>query len=202
MRLILASGSPYRKELLSRLGLPFETLVPHVDESAHPGEDFEHTARRLSIEKARVIAQQHPEAIVIGSDQVAHCEGRRLDKPGTAAAAIAQLAWQRGKTSWFHTALTVASKGGSHIQTDVITTEVRYHDDNVLTDAHIAAYVANENPVDCAGAAKSEGLGVALMAAVRGDDPSALVGLPLIALCTMLRNCGVEPLSSKRSSAT
>jgi len=201
MRLILASGSPYRKSLLGRLGLPFETVVPRIDESPLPNERFEDTARRLSIEKARAVAQQHPAAIVIGSDQVAHCDGQRLDKPGTVEAAIAQLKWQRGKTSLFHTALCVACNGGDTLQTDLITTEVHFWDERVLTDATLEHYVALEKPLDCAGAAKSEGLGISLMAAMRGDDPTALVGLPLIALCRLLRDCGLDPLASKNSNA-
>ncbi len=194
MRLILASSSPYRRELLARLGLAFEVLAPHIDESPRPGEDFRATALRLATEKATAIAQQHPDAIVIGSDQVAHCNALRLDKPGSAEKAIEQLKAQRGKVSIFHTAVCVARDAGTTLFSEVVSTDVRFLSATALTDAMIARYVAIENPIDCAGGAKSEGLGITLMAAMGGDDPTALVGLPLIALTRLLRQAGLEPL--------
>ena len=194
MRLILASSSPYRRELLARLGLAFEGLPPHIDESPRPGEDFRATALRLATEKATAIAQQHPDAIVIGSDQVAHCDALRLDKPGSAEKAIEQLKAQRGKVSIFHTAVCVARDAGTTLFSEVVSTAVRFLSATALTDAMIARYVAIENPIDCAGGAKSEGLGITLMAAMGGDDPTALVGLPLIALTRLLRQAGLEPL--------
>ncbi len=194
MRLILASSSPYRRELLARLGLAFEVLAPHIDESPRPGEDFRATSLRLATEKATAIAQQHPDAIVIGSDQVAHCGSLRLDKPGSAEKAIEQLKAQRGKVSIFHTAVCVARDAGTTLFSEVVSTDVRFLSATALTDAMIARYVAIENPIDCAGGAKSEGLGITLMAAMGGDDPTALVGLPLIALTRLLRQAGLEPL--------
>ena len=194
MRLILASSSPYRRELLARLGLAFEVLAPHIDESPRPGEDFRATSLRLATEKATAIAQQHPDAIVIGSDQVAHCDALRLDKPGSAEKAIEQLKAQRGKVSIFHTAVCVARDAGTTLFSEVVSTDVRFLSATALTDAMIARYGAIENPSDCAGGAKSEGLGITLMAAMGGDDPTALVGLPLIALTRLLRQAGLEPL--------
>ena len=167
MRLILASSSPYRRELLARLGLAFEVLAPHIDESARPGEECRATALRLATEKAMAIAQRHPDAIVIGSDQVAHCGPLRLDKPGSAEKAIEQLKAQRGKVSLFHTAVCVARDAGATARSEVVSTEVRF---------------------------LSEGLGIALMAEMSGHDPTALVGLPLIALTRLLRQAGLEPL--------
>jgi septum formation protein len=192
--IFLASGSPYRKALLARLGLPFETRSPDIDESPLPGERFVETAIRLAKEKARVISVHEPNAIVIGSDQVACCGPHRLDKPGNAQTALAQLQLQRGKTSEFHTALCVMTNGGQRVLTDLVTIGVRFRNADELTDARLTRYIELEQPLDCAGAAKSEGLGITLMESFSGNDPTALVGLPLISLSRMLRELGVDPL--------
>ena len=193
--LILASSSPYRRELLSRLRLQFEVLSPQVDETPHHGESFLQTAVRLAREKAVAIAQSHPNAIVIGADQVASCEGERLDKPGTAERALEQLRLQRGKTSEFITAVCVAAKAGHTVKEAVVVTRVRFKNAAALPDGLLAHYIALENPLDCAGAAKSEGLGIALIESIEGPDPTALVGLPLIALTDLLKAFGLSALS-------
>lgn len=194
-RIILASSSPYRKALLSRLGLPFETLSPDIDESPLPGEGFVDTAIRLAKEKARVISVNAPEAIVIGSDQVACCGDYRLDKPGNAATALEQLQRQRGNVSEFHTAMCVMAEGGKKSFSDVVTIRVKFRSAQELSDAHLKRYIALEQPFDCAGSAKSEGLGITLMESFTGSDPTALVGLPLITLSARLRQLGVDPLA-------
>lgn len=192
--LILASSSVYRRELLSRLGIAFSVERPDVDETPLPGEAFIATAARLAREKAVWVAQRQPAAVVIGSDQVAACRGTRLDKPGNAERALAQLQHQRGEISEFHTAVCVASNGGGRIEEALVTTHVRFRSAEHLTDAMLKAYIAIEQPFDCAGAAKSEGLGIALIASIQGPDPTALVGLPLIALTELLAKFGLDPL--------
>lgn len=192
--LILASSSVYRKALLSRLGLGFDVQRPDVDETPHRGESFIDTAMRLAREKALWVAQRHPTAIVIGSDQVAACAGQRLDKPGNAENALAQLQLQRGHVSEFHTAVCVAGDGGRRIEETLVTTHVRFRGIDSLSDELLRTYIAIEKPFDCAGAAKSEGLGIALIASIQGPDPTALVGLPLIALTDLLARFGVTPL--------
>lgn len=194
-KILLASGSQYRRELLSRLGLPFEVRSPDIDESPLADESFIETAMRLAKEKALAVARQEPRAIVIGSDQVACCGPIRLDKPGNADTALAQLQAQRGKTSEFHTALCVIAQGGEVVLSDLVTTRVRFRDASELTDERLKRYIAIEQPFDCAGAAKSEGLGISLMASFNGEDPTALVGLPLIALTRLLQKIGVDPLT-------
>lgn len=193
--LILASGSVYRKELLARLGLAFECIAPKVDESPLAGEGFEQTAQRLAKAKALAISRLHPMAVVIGSDQVAHCGDVRLDKPGNPAAAFAQLMLQRGKTSRFHTAVCVAADGGMHTFEDLVTTDVQFKSEHELTEPRIKRYIEMEKPFDCAGAAKSEGLGITLMQSMHGPDPTALVGLPLIALTRLLARAGIDVLA-------
>lgn len=190
--LVLASSSPYRRELLGRLRLPFSVQVPNIDESAQPGETYAQTAQRLACEKALAISRQLPNAVVIGSDQVAHCKGIRLDKPGDAENAFRQLLLQRGKSSEFHTAVSVVSEGGKKIAVDIVTTRVTFLSEAELSDDMLRAYVEMEKPFDCAGSAKSEGLGIALIKSIEGPDPTALVGLPLIALVSMLRDAGVS----------
>jgi len=192
--LILASSSIYRRELLSRLGLDFVVARPDVDETPYRGESFTDTAIRLAREKAVCVAKQHPTAIVIGSDQVAACAGMRLDKPGNAENALAQLQHQRGRVSEFHTALCLAGDGGLCIEETLVTTHVRFRNAESLSDDMLKSYIAVEKPFDCAGAAKSEGLGIALIASIQGPDPTALVGLPLIALTDLLAKFGVTPL--------
>jgi septum formation protein len=197
--LILASSSPYRRELLARLGLEFSVRSPHVDETAWAGEEFAQTARRLAREKAIAIAKQFPHAVVIGSDQVAQCEGIRLDKPGTAQKALEQLLLQRGKSSEFYTAVCVAREGGIETSQALVTTRVTFLDEAAISDKALQAYIDIEKPFDCAGAAKSEGLGIALIQSIEGPDPTALIGLPLIALVRLLRGAGVSVIPGARN---
>jgi septum formation protein len=187
--LILASTSVYRRELLQRLRLPFTVQAPHVDETPLPGEAPRALALRLAEAKARAVAADHPGAFVIGSDQVCCCAGTILGKPGGHAAAVAQLQKLRGRESVFHTALALAHPDGSVAVVEVPTL-VRMRD---LRDAEIESYLRAEQPYDCAGSAKSEGLGITLLEFLRSDDPTALVGLPLIALASLLR-AGAYPL--------
>lgn len=190
MQIVLASTSAYRRALLERFMLPFEVAHPEVDESPLPGEAPDALALRLAEEKARAVAARFPAALIIGSDQVAHLGARRFGKPGSVAAAIAQLQSMRGQSVVFHTALAVLNSASGKLQCVGVPTSVRFRSD--LTDAEIARYVAKEMPLDCAGSAKSEGLGISLLDALSGDDPTALIGLPLIALARMLRQEGVE----------
>jgi septum formation protein len=199
--ILLASGSRYRRELLSRLGLPFAVRSPDIDESPLANEGFIETATRLAKEKALAISRDAPNAIVIGSDQVACCGGLRLDKPGNAVNALAQLQAQRGKTSEFHTAICVVADGGNVVLGDLVTTRVRFRAADELTDERLKRYIEREQPFDCAGAAKSEGLGITLMASFEGDDPTALIGLPLIALTRLLQQVGVDPITTPAMSA-
>lgn len=190
-QLILGSSSRYRKELLSRLHIPFEVAAPEVDETPNNHEAPKDLALRLALAKARAVAQQYPEAVVIGSDQVADLEGLPLGKPGNHANAVLQLQRMRGKTVIFQTALSVICLATGFEQTDLAAVKVTFRD---LTDAEIESYLRAEQPYDCAGSAKSEGLGIALLAAIDNDDPTALVGLPLIRTCHMLRAAGVKLL--------
>jgi septum formation protein len=187
--LVLASSSVYRRELLFRLHIPFTSARPEVDESALPSEHPEATARRLALAKARAIAPNHPDSLIIGSDQVACVGDRVFGKPGTREGAVAQLQRLRGQTAVFHTALCVLDATSGRTQVRSIPTEVRFR---MLTDAEISRYLDREQPYDCAGSAKSEGLGIALLEYIRGDDPNALIGLPLIALSDMLRAEGID----------
>ena len=191
--LILASTSRYRAELLARLHLPFDAVAPEVDETALPSEAPRDLALRLAIAKARAVAKTRSTGLVIGSDQVAHCGGTILDKPGTHARAVAQLRLMRGNTTFFDTGLALVNAATGRVQSDLVRIAVEMH---ALTDAQIETYLRLEQPYDCAGSAKSEGLGIALMAQLTGDDPTALVGLPLIALMRMLRAEGVDPLGA------
>jgi len=185
LRLILASTSRYRAELLARLGLPFETRAPGVDETPLPGELPADQSLRLALAKARAVASGAGSGLVIGSDQVAHCGGRILGKPGRHEVAVEQLRYMRGKITHFDTALALVDVESGRAQTQIVRIDVELRD---VTDAEIEAYLQQEKPYDCAGSAKSEGLGIALMERISGDDPTALVGLPLIALARMLRN--------------
>ncbi|NDF79517.1 MAG: septum formation inhibitor Maf [Betaproteobacteria bacterium] len=189
--LILGSSSRYRKELLSRLKIPFEVAAPEVDETPLSNETPRDLALRLALAKARAVASQNPEAVVIGSDQVADLEGLPLGKPGNHANAVKQLQRMRGQTVIFQTALSVVCLATGFEQTDLAAVKVTFRD---LTDAEIEAYLMAEEPYDCAGSAKSEGLGIALLAAIDNDDPTALVGLPLIRTCHMLSAAGVKLL--------
>jgi len=186
-RLILGSSSRYRRELLERLRIPFEIDVPDIDETPLPGEAPEATALRLSRRKAEAIAARHPGALVIGSDQVATLDGRQVGKPGSHEQALAQLRWMRGRTVTFHSALCLLDGRSGEVQLEDVRTEATFRE---LDDSELEAYLRLERPYDVAGSAKSEGLGIALLSRVESDDPTALVGLPLIALTSMLRNAG------------
>ena len=190
-QLILGSTSPYRRELLARLRLPFDVVAPNLDETPLANERPRDLANRLALAKARAVAQLHPRAVVIGSDQVADLNGEPLGKPGTHARAVAQLQRMRGKTVVFQTALAVVCVDSGFEQRDLAAVRVRFRD---LTDADIEAYLQAEKPYDCAGSAKSEGLGIALLESIDSDDPTALVGLPLIRTCRMLRAAGIPLL--------
>lgn len=181
---VLASTSPFRRDLLARLQIPFEVTAPDTDEAALPGELPAGTARRLAEAKARAVARHFPDALVIGSDQVAASEGERFGKPGTRANAAAQLRRMRGKEVVFHTGLCLLNTATDRAQVRCIDTHVGFRQ---LDDAEIESYLDKEDALNCAGSAKSEGLGISLLSYMRGDDPNALVGLPLIALCDMLR---------------
>lgn len=192
-RLILASSSTYRKQLLSRLRLPFEVLVPDIDETPLPDETPSTTALRLALGKARAVAEREPGCLVIGSDQVAVLDGEQIGKPGSHAAALKQLQKMRGREVVFHTALCVwdgrQDDPQAAAQLEDVITVVRLRD---LPDAELDAYLRIEQPYDCAGSAKNEGLGIALLASIASSDPTALTGLPLIALTGMLRQAGVS----------
>ena len=186
--LILASTSRYRRELLARLALPFETAAPDVDETPRAGEAPRELALRLALEKAQAVAARKPQAIVIGSDQVADLHGQPLGKPGTHERAAAQLARMSGQTVLFHTAVAVVQASRGFAQSSLATVTVRFR---TLDAATIERYLLAEQPYDCAGSAKSEGLGIALLQAIESDDPTALIGLPLIRTAQLLRAAGL-----------
>lgn len=186
--LILASTSPFRRELLGRLGLPFDVADPQTDESPRPGEPPEEIALRLSEAKAKAVATAYPDALIIGSDQVATVDGKIYGKPGTHERAVEQLRVLSGKTVNFFTGLCLLNARTGEVQVRGVPTLVTFRQ---LNDREIENYLRREPAYNCAGSAKSEGLGIALLSSMRGDDPHALVGLPLIALCDMLRNQGV-----------
>jgi septum formation protein len=187
--LVLGSTSRYRRELLERLGLPFEVAAPGVDETALAGEAPAALARRLALAKAMAVARQFPESIVIGSDQVADLDGEALGKPGDHARATDQLRRMRGRTVVFQTAMAVVCLATGFQQEDLAPVRVAFRP---LTDDEIETYLQREQPYDCAGSAKSEGLGIALLDSIDSDDPTALVGLPLIRTCRMLRAAGLR----------
>ncbi len=191
--LILASTSPYRRLLLERLRLPFSTEAPGVEEAARPGAAAGPLALRLALDKARAVARRHPGAVVIGSDQVAECQGRVLGKPGTAERARRQLAEASGTTVVFHTAVALVHADGVTRETHTDLTRVRFRR---LGAAEIERYVALDAPLDCAGSFRSEGLGVALFEAVESQDPTGLVGLPLIWVAAALGRAGLSPLAA------
>jgi septum formation protein len=203
-RLILASSSPYRRSLLERLRIPFEVAAPSLDETPHPGEAPAATALRLAEAKARAVAARAtdtPDApgtagmLVIGSDQVATFDGRQIGKPGGHEAALAQLKEMRGRTVEFHSALTLFDAARDVVQIEDVVTRVRFRD---LPQEELEAYLLAETPYDVAGSAKAEGLGIALVDAIDSDDPTALVGLPLIALTRMLRTAGYPLFGTAR----
>ena len=186
--LVLGSTSPYRRELLQRLRLPFSVSSPAVDETPRPGESPRDLALRLALAKAHAVAAQHPGAVVIGSDQVADLDGQPLGKPGTHERATAQLRQMSGHSVVFQTAVAVVCPETGFEQVDLAAVSVRFR---ALTDAEIERYLRAEQPYDCAGSAKSEGLGISLLDAIDSDDPTALIGLPLIRTCRMLRAAGL-----------
>lgn len=181
--LVLASTSPYRRELLARLRLPFEVASPDIDETPLPGEAPEHTALRLAQAKAVAVADRVGKALVLGSDQVAEVDGQRLDKPGSHERAMRQLTSLSGRSAVFHTAVALVNSATGRTQSRVVPTRVHFRP---LSAPQIQAYLDKEQPYDCAGSAKSEGLGIALIQSIEGDDPTALIGLPLIAVTDML----------------
>lgn len=193
-RLILASSSQYRRELLSRLHIPFECISPDMDESPLPGEAPHATALRLARLKAATVAEQAPGALVIGSDQVATLDGAQIGKPGTHENALQQLRMMRGREVVFHTALCLwdgrmpDTQAAAQTQIENVKTIVTFRD---LPDEELDSYLRIERPYDCAGSAKNEGLGIALLEKIESTDPTSLTGLPLIALCTMLRRAGM-----------
>ena len=190
---VLGSTSRYRRELLSRLHLPFEVAAPEVDETPLPGEAPRELALRLALAKARAVSARHPQAVVIGSDQVADLAGQCLGKPGNHAGATTQLRAMSGQTVHFHTALTVLRTGTQHARTEVHSVAVTFR---TLSEATIERYLALEQPFDCAGSAKVESLGIALLSEVRSDDPTTLIGLPMIAVARLLREMGLDPLAA------
>lgn len=187
--IVLASTSVYRSELLKRLQLPFVTAAPDVDETPLPNESARDTSLRLSQKKAQAVAAEYPDALIIGSDQVALLDGQQLGKPVTHDNAVKQLRSMRGKTTCFYTSLTLLNSRTGHMQSEVAENGVSLRD---LSDADIEAYLLKEQPYQCAGSAKSEGLGIALMSKMTGDDPNALIGLPLMLLINMLRRENVQ----------
>jgi len=190
-RLILASTSPYRRDMLARLQWPFRVVAPDVNETPLPGENPEALALRLALAKAQAVARRFPACIVIGSDQVATVDGQPIGKPGGYDAARAQLRHLSGRTVLFHSALTVTD--GTRAQSRNVITECQFRD---LSDATIESYLRREQAFDTAGSAKAEGLGIALMTSIRSSDPSAIIGLPLIALTTLLAEFGLDVLET------
>ncbi len=190
-KLVLGSSSPYRREMLARLRVEFQVAAPDVDETPQANETPKQLACRLAMSKARAVAARFPACVVIGSDQVADLDGLALGKPGNHARATAQLQQMRGKTVIFQTAVAVVCQDSGFAQLDLAQVRVRFRE---LEDAEIEAYLRAETPYDCAGSAKSEGLGIALLESIENDDPSALVGLPLIRTCRMIRAAGIRIL--------
>jgi len=192
LQLILGSTSRYRRELLGRLRLPFEVQAPAVDETPLPGETPAATALRLALAKAQEVAARYPHAIVIGSDQVAEHDGQAVGKPGSHERARQQLRAMSSCSVVFHTAVAVVRAGTGHAGCALVPVTVRFR---TLSDSEIEHYLRVEQPYDCAGSAKSEALGIALLDSIESSDPTALVGLPLIKTCQLLREAGLDPLS-------
>jgi septum formation protein len=188
-KLILASSSIYRRELLQRLQLPFIAISPHVDETPRPGELPQETALRLAQEKARKVGDDHPDALVIGCDQVATLDNLQLGKPLTHDNALKQLSMMRGREVTFHSALCLYNAATKQMQVDAVPYIVKFRQ---LSKEQIERYLLKEKPYHCAGSAKSEGLGIALIESMVGEDPNALIGLPLIRLISMLQHEGVN----------
>ena len=193
-QLVLGSTSRYRRELLERLCIPFEVCSPDVDETPLPGEAPPVLAQRLAMAKAKAVANKFPHAVVIGSDQVADLNGQSLGKPGTHDKAVTQLRQMRGQTVVFQTAVAVVCQSSGFVQSSLAAVRVKFRN---LTDDEIENYLQLEKPYDCAGSAKSEGLGIALLDSIDSDDPTALIGLPLIRTCQMIRAAGIALLQTK-----
>ncbi len=191
--LILASTSRYRRELLERLRLPFEVVAPLVDETPLPGEAPAALAQRLALAKAQAVAAQRPDAVVIGSDQVADLDGEPIGKPGTHGRAVAQLQRMRGRRITFQTAVAVVRADRAYARVQLAPVGVSFRR---LSDTEIEHYLRTEQPYDCAGSAKCETLGIALLDSIDSDDPTALIGLPLIRTCALLREAGLDPLAA------
>ncbi len=191
-KLILGSTSVYRRELLGRLRIPFSVESPHVDEAALPGETPAALAQRLALAKAQAVAARFPEAVVIGSDQVADLDGTALGKPGEHGRAVLQLRQMSGRVVVFQTAIAVVCMASGFCQQSLAPVKVKFRE---LSDAEIENYLQAEKPYDCAGSAKSEGLGIALLERIDNDDPTALVGLPLIRTAALLRAAGIDLLT-------
>ena len=192
--MILASTSAYRRELLERLRIPFQALSPGTDETPLPGEAPAALAERLALAKARALAERFPDAVVIGADQVADVDGVAIGKPGDHARAVEQLRAMSGRTIVFQTALAVVRAATGFAEVRRVPVPVRFR---TLGDAEIEFYLSAEQPYDCAGSAKCETLGIALLDAIESDDPTALIGLPLIQTCQLLRAAGLEPLRAR-----
>jgi septum formation protein len=192
--LILGSSSIYRRELLQRLRIPFESISPELDESALPGETPADLAMRLALAKANAVAKANPQAVVIGSDQVADLAGEPLGKPGNHERAVTQLRRMRGQSIVFQTAVAVVCLETGFSECSLAAVRVKFRD---LSEDEIENYLRAEQPYDCAGSAKSEGLGIALLESIDSDDPTALIGLPLIRTCTMLRAAGIDLLGAQ-----
>jgi septum formation protein len=195
--LVLGSTSRYRQELLQRLRIPFTVAAPDVDEAPQPGEAPAALALRLALAKAHAVAADFPDAVVIGSDQVADLDGLPLGKPGTHERAVAQLRQMRGRTVVFQTAVAVVCQASGFEQASLAAVKVRFR---ALSDEAIENYLRAEQPYDCAGSAKSEGLGIALLEAIDSDDPTALVGLPLIRTCRLIEAAGIRLLGAKAAA--
>ncbi|MEZ0287916.1 MAG: Maf family nucleotide pyrophosphatase [Methylophilus sp.] len=194
--LILASSSRYRREVLEKLHLPFECVSPDIDETPLTYESPEQTSLRLAANKARKVADSNPNALIIGCDQVATVDGLQIGKPGNHENAVRQLTMLSGREVIFHSALSLYASASEHMQSTIVPYYVKF---KVLTPLQIETYLRLEQPYDCAGSAKSEGMGIALLDYMRGDDPNALIGLPLIALVNMLKQAGIDVLSLPRT---
>ncbi len=190
--IVLATTSRYRRDLMGRLGVPFEVAAPDIDETALPGERPSATATRLAAAKARAVAAVHPDALIIGSDQVADCDGIAISKPGDHATALAQLAAQSGRTIVFHTAVALYDARSNVLRAELVDVRSTFRE---LDAPSIETYLRRETPYDCAGGVRSESLGIALFERIDSDDPTALIGLPLIALCRLLRAAGVDVIA-------
>lgn len=196
--LMLATSSPYRIALLKRLGIPFTALAADINEAARPAESAGELVLRLAQEKCMHIAMQHPQAVVLGSDQVAELDGEIVTKSGDHTTATAQLRAASGKQFWFHTGLACYRPTTGDVAVERVSTKVSFRE---LSDPEIEHYLKTEQPYDCAGSFKCEGLGIALFDAIESDDPTALIGLPLIASCRLLRKAGLNPLLSAAAGA-